>query len=81
MLLEQKVTFIKMDVEGAELEALKGAEATIKRDKPRCAICVYHKPEDIDTITEYLHKLVPEYKFYMRHYSLCDYETVLYAVL
>lgn len=76
---EKKVTFLKMDIEGAELEALHGAANTIKRDKPRCAICVYHKPEDIYEITAYLHELVPEYKFYMRHYSLCDYETVLYA--
>lgn len=58
-----------------------GTIETIKRDKPKCAICVYHKPEDIYEITSFLHRVVPEYKFYMRHYSLCDNETVLYAVV
>lgn len=76
---DRRVTLLKMDIEGAELEALYGAADTIRRDKPRCAICVYHKPEDIYEITSYLHELVPEYRFYMRHYSLCDLETVLYA--
>lgn len=76
------VTFIKMDVEGAELEALKGAEKTIRLRKPRLAICVYHKPEDILAIPEYILSLNPEYKFYMRHYGFdrMYWETVLYAL-
>lgn len=76
-----KITFIKMDVEGAELESLKGACETIKRDKPKLAICIYHKPEDMYTLPLYIKSLVPEYKFYLRSYSNADHEMVLYAVV
>jgi|TergutMp193P3_1026864.scaffolds.fasta_scaffold04356_8 FkbM family methyltransferase len=77
--LQEKVTFIKMDIEGAELNALKGAEKTILRDKPRLAISIYHSNEDMIRIAEWIHALVPEYKLYVRHH-LTDYrETVLYA--
>lgn len=76
-----KITFIKMDVEGAELESLKGAKEVIKRDIPKLAICIYHKPEDIITLPQYIKELVPQYKFYLRSYSNADNEMVLYAVL
>lgn len=49
----EKVTFIKMDIEGAELETLKGASRLIAEQKPKLAVCVYHKPEDIFTIPEF----------------------------
>lgn len=74
-----KVTFIKMDVEGAELKSLQGAKETIKRNKPRLAVCIYHKDKDLYEIPEFIHSLVPEYRFYIRHYSSNDWETVLYA--
>lgn len=76
----KKITFLKMDIEGAELEALEGAKATIQQYKPKLAICIYHKPDDILTIPLYIKKLVPEYKIYMRHYSSINSETVLYAI-
>lgn len=75
-----KVSFIKMDIEGSELDALKGGEKIIKRDKPVLAICVYHKPEDIIDIPLYLKNLNLGYKFYMRRYDSHMIETVLYAV-
>lgn len=76
-----RVTMIKMDVEGAELESLKGAKQTIMRDKPKLAICIYHKPEDLWEIPLYIKDLVPEYRLYIRHHSIEPYETVLYAVM
>lgn len=79
--IQEPITFLKMDIEGFELDALKGAENTIKTHKPRLAICVYHKAEDPIRIVEYLKKIVPEYKFYMRHYTYSQHETVLYAQL
>lgn len=75
-----KVTFIKMDVEGSELESLKGARQTISRDKPKLAICIYHKAEDMLTLPLYIKSLVPEYKLYIRHHSNGAGETVLYAI-
>ena len=80
IVLDEKVSFIKMDIEGAELEGLKGARDTIIKNRPRLAICIYHKPEDILEIPLYLQSIVPDYKFYIRHYSNHDIETVLYAV-
>lgn len=79
--VDGKVTFIKMDIEGSELKALHGAEQKIKKYKPKLAICIYHKVEDIIDIPSYIHSLVPEYKFYIRHYSFGQEETVLYAIV
>ena len=79
MMKDEPVTFIKMDIEGAELRALKGARNIIIKNHPRLAICIYHKPEDICEIPAYILSLVPEYKFYVRHYSSSPSETVLYA--
>lgn len=76
-----KVTMVKMDIEGAELESLKGAKTIIQRDRPKLAICIYHKPKDIIEIPMYIKKIVPEYKLYMRHYSSGPCETVLYAMM
>lgn len=77
----EKVTFIKMDVEGAELRALHGARETIIRNKPRMAICIYHKPADLYEIPQYLLSLVPEYRFKVRQYTSMVWETVLYAAV
>lgn len=77
---KEKVTFIKMDVEGAELESLKGAKNTILKDKPKLAICIYHKAQDMIDLPIYIKSLVPEYKLYIRHHSNGEGETVLYAM-
>ena len=74
-----KVTFIKMDIEGAEYKALLGAEKTIKTWHPRMAICVYHKPEDILEIPALILSIQPDYKFALRQYLAHGTETVLYA--
>lgn len=77
--IKEKVTFIKMDVEGAELESLQGAESIIKKYRPRLAICIYHKKEDLIDIPTFLLSIVPYYRFIVRHYNAKPWETVLYA--
>lgn len=76
---DEKVGFIKMDIEGSEFDALHGAESVIVRDKPLLAISVYHRQGDMLAIMDYLHDLVPEYRFWLRHYSIGFADTVLYA--
>lgn len=73
------VGFIKMDIEGAEYEALKGARDTIQRDRPFLAISVYHRRGDMIAIMDYLLSIVPEYRFWLRHHSSTTCDTVLYA--
>lgn len=78
---DERVSMIKMDIEGSELEALQGSCRTIRRDKPMCAICIYHKPGDVLTISHYLKQLVPEYRFAIRHHTFENADTILYAFL
>ncbi|SHJ39312.1 methyltransferase, FkbM family [Clostridium cavendishii DSM 21758] len=68
ILLGNKITLIKMDIEGAEQNALKGAENIIRKQKPKMAICLYHRLDDFWEIPLYLKKLVPQYKVNIRHH-------------
>ena len=77
---DEEITFIKMDIEGSEYEALCGAEKTIKNHKPKLAISVYHKPDDLWKLPEKILDLSSDYIFYLRHYSLAGEDTVLYAI-
>lgn len=79
-IVEGRVTFIKLDVEGAELKVLQGAEKTIRKYRPRLAICIYHKGEDILEIPEYILSLHSDYRLYIRHYHISGSSTILYAV-
>lgn len=74
------VTFIKMDIEGAELPSLKGAEKVISTSLPKLAICIYHSDTDMLEIPEYIMEEYPNYSLYVRHYKRYASETVLYAV-
>lgn len=78
--IDKPVTYIKMDIEGAEYQALLGARKTIAERKPKLAICTYHKPEDMWEIPGLLLEINPKYQFFLRHYSFADNETVLYAL-
>jgi FkbM family methyltransferase len=75
-------TFIKMDIEGAELEALKGGAETIRRNRPVMAICVYHRPEHLIEIPLLLLDLLPNSRMYLRHYLSPNptAESVLYMI-
>lgn len=86
----QRVTYINMDIEGAEKEALLSAENIIRANRPALAICVYHKKDDLLAIPELISGIVDEYSYYLRkHPSLIggyldgyleQNELVLYAV-
>jgi hypothetical protein len=69
-----------MDIEGAEFEALKGAENKIMKYKPKLAISMHHRPTDLLTIPQYIKSLSPNYKFFLRLHSPVSRELVLYAV-
>lgn len=77
---ENEVGFIKMDIEGSELNALKGAERIIRKYKPILAICVYHKKEDLLTIPQYIKSLYSGYRLFLRVYDVYCRELVLYAL-
>lgn len=79
--IKEKVTFIKMDIEGSEMKALQGGKNLILTYKPKLAISIYHKWEDLVDIPAYIHELVPEYKLFIRHYFYSPAETVLYATI
>jgi len=74
------LTFLKMDIEGAELLALKGASQTIARCKPRMAICVYHNPSDLWRIPQKVLTIFDGYSIYLRHYTEGVTETVMFFI-
>ena len=74
-----RVDFIKMDIEGGEVDALKGAENTLKRFTPRLAISVYHRPHDLPDVVNLIRQASPDYHLYLSHKSPGLAETVLFA--
>lgn len=76
----REATFIKMDIEGSELMALKGAYTTIIQNRPILTICIYHSDEDMLSIPEWMSENLQDYRFYCRHHSYYQQETILYAV-
>ena len=89
-IVKENKAFIKLDIEGAEIDAINGAKRLIKAGSP-FAICVYHKPSDIWKIPELIlnilfDKTLADYKengsikFYLRHYTSSVFETVFYGV-
>lgn len=74
-----KLDFLKMDIEGAEMNALLGSVETIKKHKPKLAICVYHKLNDIFDLPFFLDDLGCGYRFYFATHSIGATSVVLYA--
>lgn len=79
--IKEEITFVKMDIEGAELDALRGMEKMIINYKPKLAISIYHKWEDKWEIPIYIKSIVPEYSIIIRHHHRLNWETVLYAYI
>lgn len=80
--INEKITILKMDIEGSELKALKGAENHIIKDKPKLLLSVYHGYEELLTLWEYLEKLNLSYHYYLRYYGgpIFPTEIVLFAI-
>lgn len=72
-------TFIKMDIEGAETAALKGARGVIQHYGPSLAICVYHGLSDLWEVPCLIDSMRGDYRYYLRNYNYLGLETVLYA--
>lgn len=79
--IKEKITYLKMDVECEEINAIIGAKNHIKNDTPKLAICLYHIVSDLWEIPELVDSINSNYEFYIRHYEEdVAWETVLYAV-
>ncbi|MEA2100295.1 MAG: FkbM family methyltransferase [Campylobacterota bacterium] len=79
-IVKERVDFIKLDIEGAEQDAIDGAKETIKKYKPILAICIYHKAEDWYIIPQKVLEIESSYKIYIRHYMEGIFETVMYFI-
>jgi recombinational DNA repair ATPase RecF len=75
-----RVDFIKLDVEGAEMNVVKGAINAINKFRPQMAISIYHNKNDLFEIIEFLNKNFENYLFKLAHYSPTIFETILYAI-
>ena len=80
LLAGSRPTFIKMDVEGAEILALRGASRVLREDQPRLAICLYHDQAHLWEIPSLIRSLNPHYRLFLRRYSDDCWETVCYAL-
>ena len=82
----ENVSLINMDIEGTELDVLKGAKNIIASNKPVIAPCAYHLPSDLYELPLYLKNICEEYEIFYRKYAstvrnrFCNAELVLYAV-
>ncbi len=75
----ERVDWIKLDVEGAERATLEGARETLKRFRPRLAISIYHKPEDLFDLPDLVAEILPDYEHRITHITIHQEETVLFA--
>ena len=74
------VTYLKFDIEGAEWEALRGAAALIRRDRPILAVAIYHKPDDLFALPNFVMEQTPEYDYFIRAHDVDGIDLVFYAV-
>lgn len=66
-LIDDEITMLKMDIEGAELKALNGCKNTIKKYSPKLYVCAYHRNEDLFALPLKILELNENYKIYFRH--------------
>jgi len=73
-------TFVKMDIEGSEPDAIAGASQIITRHRPKMAVCVYHAPDHLWKIPLQLEKLLPDSRFTLRTYCGDGFDCVCYCI-
>jgi len=78
--LHEKPTFIKLDIEGGESEAILGASKTILNSHPRLAVAVYHSAGDFWRLPKQILSIRDDYEIYLRHYTECIYETIMFFI-
>ena len=78
--LQIQPTYIKMDIEGGELDALAGARNLIQKEMPILAICLYHRYDDLWRIPLFIHSLAGEYRLFLRPHEIEGWQLVCYAV-
>ncbi len=76
----QVVSLVKLDIEGAETDALLGMRSLIERNRPGLAICVYHRPDDLFRIPALIKSWNLPYRLYLRAHCWNTFDTVLYAL-
>ncbi len=76
----ERVDFLKVDVEGADLGVLEGASETIRDQRPRLALACYHKPDDLVKIPDFVAGLGVEYRWYLQCSTMTDVDTVAFGV-
>jgi len=79
-IVSQPFTFIKLDIEGAEGEALEGGKNSIRKYHPKIAVCAYHKGDDLRRIPEQILSYRSDYNLFLRHYTEGVVETVMFFV-
>jgi FkbM family methyltransferase len=80
---DEEIDFLKMDIEGSEVQALLGAERLLKAHKPDLAIAAYHRPDDFFQISEAISNLGyadGSFTWHIGHYSDCLDDTIFYAI-
>ncbi len=80
LLAEHETTYIKLDIEGGEPDALTGAAGIIRRDQPVLGVCAYHAQDHLWSIPLQVHELAPDHRLHLRRYEQDGYQVVLYAV-
>ena len=78
--IQEKITLIKMDIEGGEISAIKGAKNHIKLDRPKMFLSVYHNNTHIFEIPKLIHSISKDYQFHLRYYGGCIYPTEIVLI-
>ncbi len=76
----QKIDFLKIDVEGADLDVVHGAKGILERSQPVIAMAAYHAPEHLHQVPELLHQVLPKHRILLRSHASNTFDTICYAI-